>query len=55
MPPRAVLNAVYAQAVKGMDSEQRDEFDNDLYGLTAENLAANRALRQFVDIENGGE
>jgi hypothetical protein len=55
MTPRAALNTVYARAVDGMDSKQRQEFDDDLYGFTEENLAADRALRGFVDDESGGE
>jgi hypothetical protein len=56
MPPRAALNMAYAYAVKDMDSKQRREFDNDLYGFTAENLAAERELRRWAeDDESGGE
>lgn len=56
MTPRAAMNMAYAHAVKELDSKQREEFDNDLYGFTAENIAADRALRAYVEEdESGGE
>lgn len=44
MPVRAVLNTVYALLVDGMDATQRKDFDDELYGFTAENERMTRAL-----------
>jgi hypothetical protein len=55
MIPRAALNMAYAHAVNGMDSKQRRDFDDELYGFTAENLAADRELRRGFDDDSGGE
>lgn len=52
MPARAALNAYYAWRVKDLDGKQRKQFDAELYGWTAENDAANRAL---FGADGGGE
>ena len=52
MPARMILNAYYAWRVRDMDSKQRKEFDNALYGWKAENEAADKALFAALD---GGE
>lgn len=44
MPPRAVLNAVYAHMVRDMNAKERRNFDAELYGWTADNQAGMRAL-----------
>lgn len=44
MPPRIVLNVVYAMLVDGLDAKQRDEFDAELYGWNELNARANKAL-----------
>jgi len=44
MPVRAVLNVVYAMAVESMDAKERREFDEQLYGWTGEQDAANKVL-----------
>jgi hypothetical protein len=49
MPPRAVLNAVYAHMVRDMDPKQRRNFNAELYGWKADNDAGMRALN------SGGE
>lgn len=51
LPPRVVINAVYAMLTDGMDAEQRDEFDAELYGWNEMNTRANRALND----PRGGE
>lgn len=33
LPLRVILNRVYVYLVSGMDAEQRDKFDSDLYGF----------------------
>lgn len=53
MPVRVVLNAVYAMLTTGMDTKEREDFDNRLYGWDALNERANRALRDMT--ESGGE
>lgn len=44
MPPRAVLNAFYAWQVANMDTKQRREYDDALYGFDKDNKRANDAL-----------
>ena len=47
MPVRQALNVVYAKAVEGLDSKQRKEFIDDLYGFTQLNQAGNDVLRDI--------
>jgi hypothetical protein len=51
LPPRVVLNAVYAMLTDGMDRKQRDDFDAELYGWTEVNQRANTRLQAL----SGGE
>lgn len=50
LPPRVVLNAVYAMLTDGLDSQQRDEFDASLYGWDELNKQADRKI---FDIRGG--
>lgn len=44
LPPRVVLNVVYAMLTDGMDSQGREEFDAKLYGWDELNQQGNKAL-----------
>lgn len=46
MPIRQALNAVYARVVSNMDTKERKEFVDSLYGFTELNRAGNDALRE---------
>lgn len=50
LPPRVVLNAVYAMLTDGLDSKQRDEFDTQLYGWGEVNQ---RATKKLFDMRGG--
>lgn len=50
LPPRVVINAVYAMLTDGLSNEQRDEFDARLYGWDEINSKANKTL---FDIRGG--
>lgn len=54
MPVRVALNVVYALWTGEMDSKQKRDFDDSLYGWDAENAAATRELLRGTD-ESGGE
>lgn len=47
MPVRQALNAVYARVVSNMDTKERKEFVDNLYGFSDMNRAGNDALRDF--------
>lgn len=52
MPPRILLNAVYAMLIDGLDEKQRDEFDASLYGWNEKNQQADRKI---FDMRGGGD
>jgi hypothetical protein len=41
---RLILNVTYARLVEGLDSKQRREFDDKLYGFDVTNREATRAM-----------
>lgn len=53
MPVRIGLNVAYAMLADGLDSEQREELDSQLYGLAAETERANKRFQQKM--MGGGE
>jgi hypothetical protein len=56
MPVRVALNVVYSMVTRDMDAKQHRDFDGALYGFTASEAAANRALNApLVDEPGGGE
>jgi hypothetical protein len=54
MPLRVALNAAYAMLTQGLDAEQRQQIDEQIYGWGEMNNQANRVLRMGVD-DSGGE
>lgn len=55
MPVRVILNVVYFMAVEGMDTKQRKEFDDKLYGFDVQNEAGTAELWKPIVQESGGE
>lgn len=53
MPVRVAMNVAYAVLVDGLDTEQRQQLDEKVYGWDQKNEAANRNLR--VAMMGGGE
>jgi hypothetical protein len=53
MPIRMAFNVAYAVLATGLDGEQRADLDDQIYGLSAENERANRALQHAMT--SGGE
>jgi hypothetical protein len=54
MPLRVALNAAYAMLTQGLDADQRQRLDEQVYGWGEMNSRADRVLRMGVD-ESGGE
>jgi hypothetical protein len=54
MPLRVALNAAYAMLTQGLDADQRQHLDEQVYGWGEMNNRADRVLRMGVD-ESGGE
>lgn len=50
LPPRVILNAVYAMLTTGMTGDERDEFDAQLYGWNDLNKQAEKKL---FDVRGG--
>ena len=44
LPPRVIINAVYAMLTTGMSSDEHDEFDSKLYGWDELNRQADKKL-----------
>lgn len=56
MPFRVALNVAYAMVMEGLDADQRQKLDEQIYGWGDVNDRANRVLRMGVDEdESGGE
>lgn len=53
LPVRVALNVAYAVLVTGLNSEEREALDGQIYGLTEVNEAANRRLQR--EIRSGSE
>lgn len=46
MTPRQVLNVVYARLVAGVDQEEKDKFDGDLYAPLGPQVSLLQAIER---------